>query len=78
MKQHRNRCSLLRLAFQLQLCLMYLCHMLDDGQSQASTPRLTRVALVHPVKALKHMRLMLLRDTNAGVLHRAADVSILL
>ena len=79
-----NLCPFLRLAFQLQLCLMHLCYMFDDGQSQAcaasgaSAAGLAGMALVHPIEALKHMGLMLLRDADAGVLYRAADAPILL
>ena len=43
--------------------------MLDDGQPQPRAANLLGVALVHPVKALKHPALVLRRNPDARVRH---------
>ena len=77
-EQYSNNSSFLRFAFQLHLCLVHFCRMLDDGKPQAGAAGLAGVTLVHPVETLKHMGLMLHWNADAGVLHRAADAPLLL
>ena len=68
-KDDRNRCAFTDFTVDLNLAVMILHSVLDDGQTKAGTTGLLGMALIHPIETLKHLVLMFGRDTNTGIPH---------
>ena len=74
LKLNRDRCSLPRDAFQMNLRIVICRCVLDDAKSQSGTSGLLGVALIYPVKPFKDPIPMLFGNTNSGILYRKSLV----
>ena len=70
LKDHPDLRALAQLTVNLQLCVMLLNDVFNDGQSQSGTAGGLGTALVHTVKALKNMGQPVRWDGRAGAVHR--------
>ena len=78
LKDHPDLRALAQLTVDLQLCIMLLHDVFDDGKSQSGAARGFRSALVHPVKSLKDPLLILFRNTDTGIFHRKYNMPVCL
>ena len=68
-KENRNGGSLVPFTFQGNFAVVVLYGVLHDGKAQAGAAGLLGMALIHTVKALKHLVLMFRGNADAGILH---------
>ena len=67
LKSDCNSSALSGFTFQMQLRIMILGRMLDNGKSQTGTAGLLGMAFIHPVEPFKDPALMLCRNADARI-----------
>ena len=77
-KRHGDFGTLAQGGFQLQLGIVDLGNVLDDGKAQARAAGLSGAAFIHPIEALEDPLLGLFGDADAVVLHHKDGASLLL